>query len=469
MTKLKGRFIAAGMVLAVAFNMMACNKGNEQKQTDNTQETKQEITQEQDDSTEDEKITIMYDESILSQNANIDEFYSEIEELTGLKIEWKQVAHNEYGKNLESAFSQDETIPDIVLLPESYYKIYASQGYLWNMSDAWESSKTKGSNTLSEDDYSFVNTLKTNGPNGGSGLYGYSPVKPSENVTVIKKSWLTASGIDSVLLKNNELDFNTYYGYLKTMSSNNDNMVLSVPAYIADEAPYTQYLPEFYQQAHFSFYKNSAGQYADGFSEKEMCDALLRISTAVEEKIIRADNTSSMNAYIENFASADKSTSGAASLPTGTKISVLKQRFAADQNNEEAVVVAPLKENGAYTQNSLSYWCITTAAKNPQQLFDQFLDKMLDNGEGQKIWEETAGIIDSQKALNHEDEDSLSNEVNSVPATKEYIANILNINEVRKYVVNQVVNKNMSIDDGMAYYEKNAGSLVEEVLKSLNN
>ena len=124
---------------------------------------------------------------------------------------------------------------------------------------------------------------------------------------------------------------------------------------------------------------------------------------------------------------------------------------------------------------------------------------MLDNGKTQQAWETTAGIISPSAVLNKEEKKSdntdssrenentdktddktdtdtltddssvyMSNTCENIPATREYTSNILKINEIRKYVVNQVVSGKMSIDDGMSYYQNQAGTLVDEVLKSLN-
>lgn len=494
MTRFKDKIIAAGVIFSMAFGLVACKGSSDQKQTDPTQAATQAESESQ---TEEKEITVMYDSSIISKDDSTNEFYDQIQKLTGLKIQWKPVEHNDYGKTLESVFSSDETIPDIVLLPENYYKIYAYDGYLWNMSQAWDKSQTKNNYKLNDDSAAFIDSLKTNGSDGTPGLYGFSPVRPDENVTVIKKSWLTKAGIDPLVFQNGQLDYNTYYGYLKTMSSVNLAPAVKVPAIIADDAPYTQYLPEFFQQAKFSFYKNTVGQYADGFSEKEMRDSLERIKQAVDENIISVES-GSFNEYTDNFTGTDtKKTSGAISFKTGAGLSQLKEKLA--QNQDELIEAAPVKENGAYTENAMSYWCITTAAKNPQELFDTFIDTMLDNGKTQQAWETTAGIISPSAVLNKEEKKSdntdssrenentdktddktdtdtltddssvyMSNTCENIPATREYTSNILKINEIRKYVVNQVVSGKMSIDDGMSYYQNQAGTLVDEVLKSLN-
>ena len=73
---------------------------------------------------------------------------------------------------------------------------------------------------------------------------------------------------------------------LKQLAAKKGHYVISAPDFISTEAPYTNYLPEFYQQANYTFYKDSSGKYVDGFSEKAMQDALQRIQNAVKDGVI---------------------------------------------------------------------------------------------------------------------------------------------------------------------------------------
>ena len=51
----------------------------------------------------------------------------------------------------------------------------------------------------------------------------------------------------------------TYYGYLKKLKDAKGHYVISAPGFISKEAPYTNYLPEFYGSAHYTFYQNESG------------------------------------------------------------------------------------------------------------------------------------------------------------------------------------------------------------------
>lgn len=66
------------------------------------------------------------------------------------------------------------------------------------------------------------------------------------------------------------------------MDVDGDTYGVSSAGLIGTEAPYTNYLPEFYQDAYPSFYKNDEGVWVDGFTEDSMKDALERLKSAYE-------------------------------------------------------------------------------------------------------------------------------------------------------------------------------------------
>ena len=69
--------------------------------------------------------------------------------------------------------------------------------------------------------------------------------------TYVKKAWLDKAGIDASKVKDVQMDFNTYYGYLKQMAQTMGHYVISSPGFIHPEAPNTNYLPEFYQKKRY--------------------------------------------------------------------------------------------------------------------------------------------------------------------------------------------------------------------------
>ena len=103
--------------------------------------------------------------------------------------------------------------------------------------------------------------------------------------------------------------------------------VISAPGFYSKEAPYTNYLPEFYQNAQFTFYYDKAqGKYVDGFSEQEMKDALQRIQNAVKDGLINKESSTKTTFTSRNdFKSSDiKTESGVFTYWAGTWIDKLK-------------------------------------------------------------------------------------------------------------------------------------------------
>ena len=77
------------------------------------------------------------------------EFYKYYKELTGLDIEWIRPDHSSYADSVKNTFASGD-LPDVVLLNSDYLANFASNGYLWDMTDAWEQSATKNSGRLTD-------------------------------------------------------------------------------------------------------------------------------------------------------------------------------------------------------------------------------------------------------------------------------------------------------------------------------
>ena len=227
-----------------------------------------------------------------------------------------------------------------------------------------------------------------NGEDGTKAMYGLSLYRGNGCCTYVKKAWLDKAGIDASKVKDVQMDFNTYYGYLKQMAQTMGHYVISSPGFIHPEAPNTNYLPEFYQKAQYTFYKDTSGKYVDGFAQPEMKEALQRIQTAVNDGVIDKEsvNNSTSNAR-DKFYSTDPSTeTGVFSYWAGTWANTLKTNLANKGLDDELIAIKPIKELGAYTERIAPCWCITSAAKNPEGIFKYFIDKMLDGGDVQMLW-----------------------------------------------------------------------------------
>ena len=383
MKKTIKKLAAVGLTLTSVMSLVACgNSDNPSNSGNNDGNNSKEITKPTDE------ITIMFDNTVVTEANGGEAFYKYLMELTGLKLKFIRPDHNGYYDAVASAFASGSQ-PDVVILSSDYYALYASNGFLWNMTDAWENSDLKKSGRLIATADNIFNALKVNGEDGTKAMYGFSPYRGNGCCTFIKESWLEASDIDVAKVQGVTMDWNTYYGYLKQMAADKGHYVISAPDFISMEAPYTNYLPEFYQKAEFTFYQNASGQFVDGFSEKAMQDALQRLQDAVKDGVLDKASLGQKTSDARNkFYSTDPaSESGVFTYWAGTWANTLKQNLEAKGLDGSLIAINPIKELGTYEERISPAICITKEAKNPEGIFKYFVETMLDGGDIQTAWE----------------------------------------------------------------------------------
>ncbi|MDD6845747.1 MAG: ABC transporter substrate-binding protein, partial [Clostridia bacterium] len=387
MKKTVKKLTAVGLTLTSVMGLVACGGSNAGTGTEGgatTAAEKKEVTKPT-------SFSVMVDNTVLSEENGGKAFYEYLEQVTGLAkgtITWVRPPHSSYYDSVKSAFTSG-TEADVVLLSSDYYALYAANGMLWNMTDAWANSETKNSGRLISTADNVLSSLLVAGEDGKKGMYGFSPYRGNGCCTYIKKAWLEKAGIDVAKVENVTMDFNTYYGYLKEMAKAAGHFVISAPGFVSNEAPYTNYLPEFFQKAQYSFYKNTSGKYVDGFSEQIMKDALQRIQTGVADGVIDKASNGQTTADARNkFYSTDPTTeSGVFTYWAGTWAETLRKNLAGKGLDETLIAINPIKELGKYTERLAPAWCITTKAQNPEGIFKYFIDTMLDGGDAQLAWE----------------------------------------------------------------------------------
>ena len=379
MKKTVKKLTAVGLTLTSVMGLVACgsNSGSSTSSSSSKEVTKP------------DKFTVMADSTIVTETNGAEAFYVYLKDLTGLDIEWKRPDHSGYYDAVANAFNSDDTMPDVVLLSSDYYALYASNGFLWNMTDAWANSETKKSGRLIDTAENVLSALMVNGEDGTQAMYGFSPYRGNGCCTYIKKAWLDKAGIDSSKLADEQMNFETYYGILKKLAASAGHYVISSPGFVSNEAPYTNYLPEFFQKASYTFYKDSSGKYVDGFAEKAMEEALQRIQTAVNDGVIDKEsvNNSTANARDKFYSTDASAESGVFTYWAGTWAYTLKTNLKNKGLDDELIAIKPISELGSYVERIAPCWCITTAAKNPEGIFKYFIDTMLDGGDIQTAWE----------------------------------------------------------------------------------
>lgn len=386
MKKTVKKLTAVGLTLTSVMGLVACGGNKDGGDKTTSKEVKKP-----------EVITIMVDNTVVNENNGAKEFETYLEGLLEkygdagkIDLQFTRPDHSGYYDAVARAFNGKESdIPNVVLLSSDYYALYASNGMLWDMTDAWNNSETKKSGRLIEAADKVLSGLLVNGEDGTKSMYGFSPYRGNGCCTYLKKSWLDKAGIDVASVEGKTLTFNEYYDILKKMRDTVGHYVISAPDFISAEAPYTNYLPEFYQKAQYTFYKGADGKYVDGFSQQEMKDALQRIQTAVKDNVIdKASLGQKTSDARDKFYSTDPANeSGVFTYWAGTWADTLKTNLESKGLDSELIAINPIKELGTYVERIAPAWCITNSAKNPEGIFKYFIDTMLDGGDFQMAWE----------------------------------------------------------------------------------
>ncbi len=330
-----------------------------------------------------EKITILADTTIFSANNGRDEMEARWEELTGIELEIIQPDHDAYYDVMQQHIASGEW-PDVMILSSTYYSSYAAEGVLWDMTEAWENSETKASGRFSGD--VVFDGLKIDGS-----LYGFSATRGNGCVTYVKQAWLDA--VDMTAPTN----FEEYVAMLDAFTKNDpdgdgvaDTFGVSAAGFIGAEAPFVNYLPEFYQDAYPFFVAQEDGTWVDGFTQPNMEAALARLSDAYAAGYIDPTTLTNGTGDCRNKFYDDGF--GAFTYWAGTWATNLKTNLEANELPGDLVALAPIAEVGAYYDRVPPVWAITSQCENPEGVFKYFIDTMLDGNEMQMLW--TYGVED---------------------------------------------------------------------------
>lgn len=460
------------------------------------------------------KITIVCDGTVITEENGGADFYNQLSKELGIQLEFERPNHMYYKDYCAELFASGQAdLPDVVLLSAKDYATYASLGYLWDMTDAWEKSEVKNSGRLSRTAVDLVENSKVIGPDGEYHLYGFSAVQGNGCVTYVKQSWLDAAGIKEL-----PKTYAEYYDMLvKMKKTKNAEFVVTANGLIGGETPYINYLPEFYQDAYPEFYEKN-GKWIDGFTEQAMKNALQRMADAYAAGIIDPEIINRSGKDCRTLFEEDKF--GVFTYWAGQWCGTLTDNIRTKNlyqgaDREVLVCLPPIAEVGQYLNRISPQWCITTSCQNPEGVFEYYLQKMLDGGRTQLLWEYGAegthwSYEDNKFKLkptasypyNHIDgllklgeyaadfnggvdiglltvstETKMSaqkifNENNRmaprIKKTDKYNDYIATIQTVRKTVIVDVAMGKLTVEEGMEKYQRECGDMVNEVLKSLN-
>ena len=515
MRKTVKKLTAVGLTLTSVMGLVAC--GNNGASTENKS------TVDWANVEKPEAFTVMVDGTVPREEEWGDKFDEQLKELTSLDFTVTRPDHNSYYDAVANSMLDASAMPDVIILSSDYLALYASQGLLWDMTDAWNNSATKASGRLVSDAEKIMEANYVKGVDGEKALYGFVPARGNGCCTYVKEAWATAAGYTKADLQK-QMTYDEYYTMLKKMKeAKGVDYVISAPGFYSKEVPYTNYLPEFYQNAQFTFYYDKAqGKYVDGFSEQEMKDALQRIQNAVKDGLINKESSTKTTATARNdFKSTDpKTESGVFTYWAGQWAETLRGYLKGVGLDDSIIPILPVKELGKYAERLSPSWCITSHAAETgkaEGIFKYFLDKMLDGGDIQTLWEYgpkgyyynvkddgsfeflpkksdpkakyskahldcnlvLAGYGDGKKDPGMAAQPANVTECSEMffknsqlvdsPAMTEEVGKLIgDINTQRYTVVDKVARGEWSVDEGMKQYTDTVGSKVDAALKSLN-
>lgn len=341
-----------------------------------------------------EKITMMVDGTVVTQENGRDEFEARWEELTGIELEIIQPEHDVYYDEVTATFETTE-LPDVILLSSTYYTTYAAKDLLADISAYYDGSPLEAS-IEAAGNASLIDGIRINGK-----LFGISPTRGNGCITYIKKAWLDNVGMDV------PTTYDEYMAMLKAFTEGDpdgdgiegNTYGVSAAGIINNEAPYVNYLPEFYQDAYPSFYEMEDGTWADGFMQEPMKQALLRLRDAYEKGYMDQNIAENSTGDCRDKYYANEY--GVFTYWAGNWAKTLSGKLVEAGVDGELVAMAPLAETGQYLERVAPVWAITSACKNPAGVYKYFLETMLDGGEMEELW--TYSPISDSYAKNHID------------------------------------------------------------------
>ena len=371
-----------------------------------------------------EKLNIIVDGTITATvDAGQAEFISQWEEAVGeklghpIELHINQLDHSNYSqtiaKTLATSQPGDPEYPDAMIMSASMLRQYQTTGLLWDLKDAYENAAFRSKVVLTNVNES-IRTAEGQ-------QFGFAPTYGNGCVTYIKKSWLDAIGktVDDIKT------FDDYYAMLKAFKENDPDGdgtdktygVVAAGFGKMDEAPYINYMPEFWQGAYPSFYQKKDGTWVDGFTEQATIDALGRLNKGFTEGVIdpQTEDFGTKQAR-EKFFSNDQTTSeGVFTYWAGTWLRTLTDNLEKndvkdkDGNPETLVQLAPIKEIentwGGYLNREAPVWVILDDGDGnnarEQAIFDALFETMLDGDRVQTLW--TYGAEDLHWSTKAED------------------------------------------------------------------
>ena len=313
------------------------------------------------------------------------DFEKQWEDAVGVPLTIQQLDHSGYTDAVGRLFAGGD-YPDVIVMSADMFKQYAPTGLLWDMSAAYDNADFQSRMILPD--------INKNLKDSEGHLYGFAPTYGNGCVTYVKKAWLDAVGLNIDDIKT----YDDYYNMLKKFHDEDpdgngktgDTYGVVAAGFVGNEAPYINYLPEFWQDAYPSVLQGDDGVWYDGFQTEETKAALLRMQQAYVDGCIDPETltASTKTAREKWFSNNQSGSAGVFTYWAGSWYETLTENLIKNQVDSELVQLPPIAEVGAYLIREAPVWCIIDSgdpARN-QAVFDAFIETMMDGDVVQTLW-----------------------------------------------------------------------------------
>jgi len=397
--KLLSVLLASAMVLSLA----AC--GNENPMATSTTSTSKTETSSETGTKEEAKpyeltkIKFVVDGTLTAnednrQDAFVEQWNAAVSEKIGhsIELEVTQLDHSGY-KDAVGRLLISGDLPDVMIMSADMFKQYQTTGLLWDMSSAYDNAEFQSRLTITK--------INENMKTADGALYGFAPYYGNGCVTYVKKAWLDSVGISADSIKT----FDDYYNMLLAFKNGdpdgdgvegNTYGVIAAKYLNVGEAPYTNYLPEFWQDGYPAILQDANGVWYDGFTSDATKAALQRLRQGYVDGVIDPDTltASTKIAREKFFSNTQTGSAGAFTYWAGTWYQTLTDNLVKNEVDSELVELAPIAEItntlGGYLNREAPVFVIIDDGDGnndrEQAIFDAFIETMLDGDTVQMLW-----------------------------------------------------------------------------------
>ena len=326
-------------------------------------------------------------------NEFIEQWEAGVKEDTGkdITLNITKLDHSGYTDAVGRLFASGD-YPDVMIMSADMFKQYSNTGLLWDMSDAYDNADFQSSIVLPAINEGLKDST--------GALYGFAPTYGNGCVTYVKQSWLDAVGIDADSIKT----YDDYYNMLLAFHNGDpdgngvdgDTYGVVAAGFLGNEAPYINYLPEFWQDAYPAILQDDNGTWYDGFQTEETKAALLRLQQAYADGAIDPETlTASTKIAREKWFSNDQTgSSGVFTYWAGTWYKTLTDNLVKNDLDSDLVELAPIEEIsstvGGYLNREAPVWVIIDDGdgddSREQAIFDAFIETMMDGDKVETLW-----------------------------------------------------------------------------------